>query len=141
MPKEVHYLLFSAEELRECISDYVATHAGSGADRYEAVRDITLYETPEGGVGARVKLRKSDTKESEEREFVASDVVSALLMSCRKLGIPVAQRAHKAAEAFGDQIALMMTVDFLKEAPIVSGQEVRYTGADAEEARTRVRRS
>jgi hypothetical protein len=140
MPKEVHYLLFSNDELRECLSDYLTSHAASGAERYEIVQEVALFETPEGGVGARIKLRKLQNNEPDEREFVASDMVRALLLYCGKLDIPIAQRAHKATEAFGKQIALMMTVDFPKRPPTVSDRQVRYTGADAQEARSRARR-
>jgi hypothetical protein len=139
MPKEVHYLLFSRKEIAECLRDYASTHAASGADRYESVQDIVFIETSDGNVGAHIKLRRRNNPEPAERYFVTSDILSALLSFCRRHDIPVAQRAHKAIEVFGDQIALMMIVDFPAEAPTVVGGELRYTGSDAAGARSRVR--
>jgi len=140
MPKEVHYVLFSADELRKSLCDFANTHAVSGSDRYDSIEKLSLHKTPEGGVGAHVILKKHGGDASLDRQFVASDIVSALLLSCRRHAIPVAQRAHKAAEAFGDeQVALMMTVDFPKTSPIVSGHDVLYGGAEAEEGKSRVR--
>jgi hypothetical protein len=140
MPKEVHYVLFSVDELRKSLCDYANTHAGAGSDRYDSVERFSLRKMPEGGIGAHVILKKHGSDASLDREFVASDIVTALLLSCRTHAIPVAQRAHKVAESFGDnQVALMMTVDFPKTDPIVTGHDVLYSGSDAEEGKTRVR--
>jgi methyl-accepting chemotaxis protein len=54
VPKEVHYLLFSRKELKECLCDYAITHAASGADKYSGVEEIVFFDTAEGGVGTRV---------------------------------------------------------------------------------------
>lgn len=140
MPKEIRYLLFSSDELRDCLHDYANGHAAAGTDRYDAVHDVSLTQTPDGGVGVHVKLRKQGTDEVEERDFVASDLNSALLLFCSKRGIPLAKRAHKSAEIFSDQIALMMTIDFPNQGPSVKEKSVQYSGAEAQEAQSRVRR-
>lgn len=140
MPKEVRYLLFSTDELRECLHDYANGHAAAGTDRYDAVQDVSLTQTPEGGAGAHVKLRKQGTDEVEERDFVASDLNSALLLFCSKRGIPLAKRAQKSVEIFSDQIALMMTINFPNQGPSINEQTVQYGGAEAQDAQSRVRR-
>ena len=140
MPKEIRYLLFSADELRDCLHDYANGHAAVGTDRYVAVQDVSLTQTPEGGVGAHVKLRKQGNDEIEERDFVASDLNSALLLFCGKRSIPLAKRAQKSVEIFSDQIALMMTLDFPNKGPSIKEQAVQYSGTEAQEAQSRVRR-
>jgi hypothetical protein len=139
MPKEVHYLLLSPDEMRECMCDYTNGPGAVGKDRYERVSEVELLQSTEGGINARVKLHKRDEKEPEVREFIASDIASALLAYCRKRNIPIAKRANKKVEMFNGQIALMMTVDFPKEDPSVSDSAVNYTGIEAQEVQSRTR--
>lgn len=139
MPKEVHYLLFSRDELRECLVGYVGTQRAADAHGFDDIEEVSLVTGPDRSVTAQAKLRRYNSKEREERTFTADDIVSAILLFCRRRRIPLAQRAHKMVEALGDQVALMMTVDFPKQSPSVSGQDIRYTGTEAEEARGRVR--
>jgi hypothetical protein len=75
---------------------------------------------------------------AREKVFAPSEVLGALIQFCRSHRIPLAQRAHKSVEVFGDQLALMTTINLSRGEPSVDGGTIRYNGNDVAETRQRL---
>ncbi len=135
MPKEIHYFLFTREEVFNALVRFQATRAEKLP--HDAVATVKLREE-KGGVSAML-VGKSKTKPGFSFEYENADIVGALVLYCRNRRIPLATRASKRLELVGDQIALLTTLNLTAKAPSADALSVRYEDDDVEARRQMVR--
>jgi hypothetical protein len=104
MPKEVHYFLFSADEVKQALLDYYTL--GNPASRIAYADGLQLFDTEQIGVGAKLILPSTVSARPSELTFTPADVLEAIIQYCRSRRIPLARRAEKSIHAIDDQIAL-----------------------------------
>lgn len=141
MPKEVHYLLFSPAETSAALLEYVNARPcpGDRSFRFAATSALLLQSGEDGVVEAQVKLKPRSPMHAEEvRKFAADDLLGALISFCRSRSIPVAQRGYKALEICSARLALRMTVDLDRSAPVVASGAVSYSDPDVAEMKQRL---
>jgi hypothetical protein len=59
-------------------------------------------------------------------------VLSALILFCKSVGIPLALKAHKALDVIGDQVAMLTTVNFSYNRPEEKNGVIVYTDDELE---------
>ena len=130
MPKEVHYFLFSREETVNALFGYYwLMTPPPRADRGVSAS----LQKSDMGITATLRVQSTATDKTEFVKFDSDQVLSALVLYCQERRIPLAARANKILEQFGEQIALMTTLNLGNARPEASGDKVRYTD-DAIEA-------
>ena len=132
MTKEIHYFLFSKEEVFSALVDYQYSLArplpkGSAA----TLRMIDRTD----GIEAVMQCRsEASPDEVTEFTFSSTDLLAAVILYCSKGRIPMAARANKRLELLGDQLALLTTMNLDHPRPETHNNTIRYTD-DAVEAR------
>jgi hypothetical protein len=104
MPKEVHYFLFSVDEVKQALLDYYTL--GNPASRIAYADGLQLFGTEQIGVGAKLILPGTASARPSELAFTPKEVLEAIIQYCRSRRIPLARRAEKSIRAIGDQLAL-----------------------------------
>ena len=104
MPKEVHYFLFSADEVKQALLDYYTL--SNPASRIAYADGLQLCDTEQVGVSAKLMLPSTASARASELTFTAKDVLEAIIQYCRSRRIPLARRAEKSIRAIDDQLAL-----------------------------------
>src|SRR5689334_5186267 len=100
MTKEIHYFLFSKEEVFSALVDYQYSLAkpmpkGSTAS-------LRMTERSDG-IEAVVQCRSDENPgEATEVSFSSTDLLAAIILYCSKGRIPMAARANKRLELLGD---------------------------------------
>jgi len=135
MPKEIHYFLFTREEVFDALVRFQATRAEKLP--HDAVATIKLRED-KAGVSAMI-VGKSKAKPSFSFDFENADILGALVLFCRNRRIPLATRASKRLELVGDQVALLTTMNLTTKAPSTGTGSIRYEDDDVEARRQMVR--
>ena len=135
MPKEIHYFLFTREEVFDALVRFQATRAEKLP--HDAVATVKLRED-KAGISAML-VGKSKIKPSFSFEYENADILGALVLYCRNRRIPLATRASKRLELVGEQIALLTTMNLTAKAPSADGLSVRYEDDDVEARRQMVR--
>lgn len=135
MPKEIHYFLFTREEVFDALVRFQATRAEKLP--HDAVATIKLRED-KAGVSAMI-VGKSKAKPSFSFDFENADILGALVLFCRNRRIPLATRASKRLELVGDQVALLTTMNLTAKAPSTGTGSIRYEDDDVEARRQMVR--
>jgi hypothetical protein len=130
MPKEVHYFLFSREETVNALFGYYwLMTPPPRADRGVSAS----LQKGDMGITATLRVQSTATDKAEFVKFDSDQVLSALVLYCQERRIPLAARANKILEQFGQQIALLTTLNLGSARPEASDDKVRYTD-DAVEA-------
>lgn len=135
MPKEIHYFLFTREEVFDALVRFQATRAEKLP--HDSVATIKLRED-KAGVSAMI-VGKSKAKPSFSFDFENADILGALVLFCRNRRIPLATRASKRLELVGDQVALLTTMNLTTKAPSTGTGSIRYEDDDVEARRQMVR--
>ena len=135
MPKEVHYFLFSREETVNALFGYYwLMTPPPRADRGVSAN----FQKGDAGICAVLKVQATATDKTEFVKFDADQVLSALVLYCQERRIPLSARANKILEQFGEQIALLTTLNLGQARPEATGDKVRYTDEALEASRKNV---
>ena len=133
MPKEINYLVFSNEELSAAITGLRRSQGnplpGDTVERLTTRKTETSFQ-----VTVWVK-----TNRSGKVILVIVDpheVLSALILFCKSVGIPLALKAHKALDVIGDQVAMLATVNFSYSRPEEKNGVIVYTDDELEASKT-----
>lgn len=135
MPKEIHYFLFTREEVFDALVRFQATRAEKLP--HDAVATIKL-RSDKHGVSAMI-VGQSKAKPGFSVDFDNADILGALVLFCRNRRIPLATRASKRLELVGDQIALLTTLNLAAKAPSTDTGSIRYEDDDVEARRQMVK--
>jgi len=123
MPKEVHYFLFSADEVKQALLDYYTL--GNPASRIAYADGLQLFGTEQIGVGAKLMLPGTASARPSELTFTPKEVLEAIIQYCRSRRIPLARRAEKTIRAIGDQLALASIANVSLRKPKGEGTKPR----------------
>ena len=117
MPSEVRHLLFRPTEVVQAVKEY---HRRLGAPLPSGSVARCGPEDEGGGVRFRITLvpdrakgwASSSTEASRYEVVVEGPVLAAaLILHCRDRGIPLAARAEKSLQCFGEQVCLISTLN------------------------------
>src|SRR5918912_1034764 len=123
MPKEVHYFLFSREETINALFGYYwLMTPPPRADRGVSAN----LQRGDNGITGVLKVESIGTGKTDLVKFDSDQVLSALVLYCQERRIPLAARANKLLEQFGEQVALMTTLNLGSARPEASDDKVRY---------------
>ena len=135
MPKEINYLVFSNEELSAAITGLRRSQGnplpGDTVERLTTRKTETSFQ-----VTVWVK-----TNRSGKVILVIVDpheVLSALILFCKSVGIPLALKAHKVLDVIGNQVAMLTTVNFSYNRPEEKNGVIVYTDDELEAGKTRL---
>src|SRR5690349_10885695 len=135
MPKEINYLVFSNEELSAAITGLRRSQGnplpGDTVERLTTRKTETSFQ-----VTAWVKTNRSGKVIPVMVD--PHEVLSALILFCKSVGIPLALKAHKALDVFGDQVAMLSTVNFSYNRPEEKNGAIVYTDDELEAGKTRL---
>lgn len=134
MAKEVHYILFTREEVQSALLDYYAMVNQSF--RPEFAKGLSLFHGPTG-IAAAIGIESSVDHCSIRHNFAPSELASAMIQYCRNHRMPLARHADKTFDLFGDQLALMSTINLRSADPYINGNKVEYKDKDLERTRRR----
>lgn len=132
MPKEVHYYLFSRDELHVALTLY--QHARGEKIPPDAVPGVRLSGGP-GGPSATLALADGDGAPRQVFDYDQDQLLGAVVLFCKAQRIPLAVRANKRVELAGDGLALVATLNAEPGVPERQGGAIRYTDQDLEAAR------
>lgn len=129
MPREINYLVFSNEELFAALAGFRRSQGNPLPG--DAVERLTIRKTETSfQVMARVKTNRSGKVIPVMVE--PHEVLSALILFCKSIGIPLALKAHKALDVIGDQVAMLTTVNFSYNRPEEKNGVIVYTDDELE---------
>jgi hypothetical protein len=135
MPKEINYLVFSNEELSAAITGFRRSQGnplpGDTVERLTTRKTETSFQ-----VTAWVKTNRSGKVIPVMVD--PHEVLSALILFCKSVGIPLALKAHKALDVIGDQVAMLTTVNFSYNRPEEKNGAIVYTDDELEAGKTRL---
>ena len=134
MPKEIHYFLFTREEVFDALVRFQATRAERLP--HDTVATVRLIEDHQG-VSAMI-VGNSKAKPNFSADFDNADILGALVLFCRNRRIPLATRASKRLELIGDQVALLTTLNVALKARSAANGSIRYEDDDDVVARRRM---
>jgi hypothetical protein len=128
MPKEIRYLLFSAQEVQTAVTEFYRKRRG-GADgggsaaavpparrtiEVEPALAIELRRRADGEPFALVRAGKPGGigrgAAAASAELAAPDLVGALLLYCKDRRIPIPAGGYKSLEIVGDELGLLTTL-------------------------------
>lgn len=109
MVSETRSLLFSEEEVL-CALKVVMQQRGD-APPSAAVPELTLAETKDGELEARITHTPILDGDVSTYTFTAAEVGAALILYCMRLGIPLPKKVDKAVELRGDRAALIIRME------------------------------
>jgi hypothetical protein len=137
MPKEIHYFLFSNEELHVALTQF--QRARSETLPAGGIPALKLESGP-GGLSARLTITATDESASRRTfEFNEQQLLGAVTLFCKSQRIPLAVRAEKRLEVVGDRLALLATVNAERGAPEKQEGTIRYTDQDLESRRRKLK--
>ncbi len=110
MATEVRYILFDEAELRQALSQHLV-HITSGRAK-PRVKRVEMLTRPPELTGCRVHFEYPGTTPPLDIDLRV--VVSALLVQCRTMRVPIAARAEKRVEIAGTSVALVTTLNALR---------------------------
>ncbi|MBP0466360.1 hypothetical protein J5Y09_20700 [Roseomonas sp. PWR1] len=104
MPREFRSILFSPEEIVPVLVQLTGVPGG-----HAAAGQVALHESAAGDLTATLVARLPDGRRLV-RAFAREELLSALLMLCRALMIPLPRSAEKSVERMGRDIALSVSL-------------------------------
>ena len=107
LPSEVRCLVFSREELKEVVSNFLSRR-GKTTQRYE-IANIFFDKKPEFSV----HIIKDVSKKEENLILSTEDMLSAILLYCAINRIPLAYRAQKRIFIKDDVVFLEMILGYM----------------------------
>lgn len=114
MVQEVRSILFTAEECRVAITQLLAMRAGAGWRC--AVTDVELQ-----GPEIRAVVTIASNAGAIRHTIGTADLMSAVLLFCRKARIPLSTRSDKRLSLISDQLALTMSINLRPIGPEPGG--------------------
>lgn len=120
MPKEIRAILFTADEVRGVVEHFL--QKGSAGPK-QAVERVEI-EIVKGALHGRVLTRGSN---AQPALLGPQDMMTAVLMYCRLLKIPLSSRALKQLEHASNGLMLTMSLNQEPSAPRVNGSAIEYT--------------
>jgi hypothetical protein len=129
MPREINYLAFSDAELSAALRHFRLSqgtlHPGDTVEHLavrRAERTFHVVACVKDGRSGRVARVAVEPHE----------VLSALILFCKRAGIPLALRAHKTLDVVGGRVSLLSTANFAYSRPEERDGAIVYTDDDLE---------
>ncbi|HEY0523396.1 MAG TPA: hypothetical protein VGD08_08400 [Stellaceae bacterium] len=120
MPKEIRYLLFSAQEVQTAVIEFYRKRRGGAAAAVPARRSaaamepglaIELCQRADGEPFALLRVGPPGGRDAAAAiELAAPDLVSALILYCKDKRIPIPAGGYKSLEIVGDELGLLTTL-------------------------------
>jgi len=122
MPKEIRYLLFSAQEVQTAVIEFYRKRRGGAAAAVPARRTaaamepglaIELCQRADGEPFALLRVGPpggGGRDAAAAIELAAPDLVSALILYCKDKRIPIPAGGYKSLEIVGDELGLLATL-------------------------------
>jgi hypothetical protein len=136
MPREINYLAFSDAELSAALRHFRLSQANLlPGDTVEhlavrrAERTFHVVACIKDGRSGRV------TRVAVEPH----EVLSALILFCKRAGIPLALGAHKTLDVIGGQVSLLSTANFSYNRPEERDGAIVYTDDELEASKASLR--
>lgn len=104
MVQEVRSILFTAEECRAAIAQLMTAKVGA-----RLTGEVTRVELTGPKINAVVTVRSG--ARVEQHMMDAADLMSAVLLFCRKARIPLSTRSHKRLSLIADCLALTTSIN------------------------------
>lgn len=121
MAREVRCVLFSAEETRSAVAELVIRRVPS-LHPY-AVERVEVSER-DGTIAAAIQYGRGHTGPSS---LDSNELMSAVLMFCQQVRIPLSRRSAKRLELVGSELALIMSLNERRAQPRIEGGTVVHT--------------
>ncbi|NKC32277.1 hypothetical protein [Falsiroseomonas selenitidurans] len=125
VPKEVRYIVFSAEEVQVALAEGLAAADPGWARANPRVR-LDMATAPSGEVVARLVPPAPRPGRRRDWTFQATDILPLLLQACRRHRIPLPLRGQKRLEMLGSGLCLTVTLGDMPVEPEMLPQLVRY---------------
>lgn len=122
MPKELRAILFTADEVRSVIEHFM--QKGAGGRKAHSVEKVEL-EIVKGALSARVQILGG--ADAKPPVFGPQDLMTAVLMYCGFLRIPLSSRALKQLEIASSGLMLTMSLNQDSSGPRVTGNAIAYS--------------
>jgi len=110
MPKEIRYLLFSAEEVLAALL-HEAAEATPGVGLGAVSFSVQMATGLDGGVVLRIARRLPGGTRRPAPEMASAEVLALLLRLCKRSRIPLPLRGVKRVELLGTCLALAVTLN------------------------------
>jgi hypothetical protein len=133
MPKEIHYILFSKEELHVALVQFQRARAEKLPTG--GIPTLELSTGPEGPVAKMTIAGIGENASTQSFEFGQDQLLGAITLFCKAQRIPLAVRAEKRIEVVGDRLALLATLNAERGAPEKQDGTIRYTDQEIEAGR------
>jgi len=121
--QEVRSILFTAEECRTAVAQLMIAKVGA-----RLTGEVTQVELTGPKVNAVVTVR-SGTK-VEQHTMDAADLMSAVLLFCRRARIPLSTRSDKRLSLIADCLALTTSINLRRTVSIGGAAEHAAAGPD-----------
>ncbi len=106
MPKEIRKLLFSAQEVETAVGVYLDATKAKARSRH--ITSVALQRGAE--VGALVKLTIALPGGRNEIALTTEQLGAALIVYCKKTGVPLPKSGKKSIERDGSGLAMEISV-------------------------------
>lgn len=140
MAREVRFILFTAEETRSAVSEFLFRRAKDMKPVY--VDEVDLEER-DGTVIAQARVTRGGLPNafagwraavtSPERAVVAlegNELLASILIYCRRVQIPLSSRSSKRLEISNGCLVLATALNTRTSQPKVEGGKVTHAGTD-----------
>ncbi len=122
MPKEIRAILFTSDEVRTVVEHFLAKNSSGRAAR--SVERVDL-EITEGALYGKVFLARG--AEPQQLLLGAQDMMTAVLMYCSHIKIPMSIRALKQLEPSTSGLMLTMSLSPQTSTPRVTANRIEYS--------------
>ena len=120
MVQEVRSILFEAEECLAAVAAALVTRV-SGLRTEHVVR--VSFGSPAGTARATIRMAGQETIHVLEE----GELMSAILLFCRRANIPLSSRSQKRLNLIGDQLALTTSMNLPKMPPKLVAGTIAHT--------------
>lgn len=122
MVQEVRSILFTAEECRTAITELLVMKAEFGR-----ASSVTRVELQGPKISALVTVQVD--KRVSQHTMDAAELMSAVLLFCRKARIPLSTRSHKRLSLILDCLALTTSINLRPATPKIDDGAVNHVQA------------
>jgi hypothetical protein len=119
--QEVRSILFSPEECHTAITTLLVMRI-----RNLRPERVMSFEIGPNAESATASLRAPNGTVTTQ-DLTAEDLMSAVLLFCRKANIPLSTRSHKRLTLIGGGLALTSSINLRAAAPTVEGGTIVHT--------------
>jgi len=112
MVKESRKIIFDQQDLIEGILNYTQRTRRAMPSRAR-ITGFDVQESPDKGIS--LKFNFDDLEESKDIILYQDEIGAALIMQCKVKEIPLPRTASKSLEADGDNINLVVEIDWRQQ--------------------------